>query len=488
MKKILEIFILTIVSILILPQSISALENKEDLIKKIAPDGVHATFKMKKPTNTDEADFNVNGYVNNLFQVPGYIVIAGCYQEPYTDCTVTIQTEDYQSEWDSTLGQLITIQGWSETYNIQATYDEPIANETVNNYMNQLNDFDKDPTAYYIVEDLSLINYYLTSNKSELWNPNASGRALKYSTINNITKGSNITYYLDTRAGNQDETLMYESAFGPMTIFYNGYAYGTKTEGIYLKRVIYIPQTTEDTKEAYIQAAQKRINNYLGNSSVTISYGGLLSSLKADSEDPNFPITSDGNYYNITIQNRTYKFYIIKGLEEQLTEPTYQGTDIASQIEITSKDSTIPLDTALTVQNITNNAIKDKIGTENYKSYDISLYSESKEKQIEKLENGKFLVKIPIPSELNNKELIVYYITANGTIEEHPVTIKDGYATFETNHFSTYTLAEIPNNTPTINNPNTQDNILTYITTSIICLFGIIGITQYQKNINNHNN
>ena len=33
----------------------------------------------------------------------------------------------------------------------------------------------------------------------------------------------------------QDETLMYESAFGPMSVFYNGYSYGLKDQGLYLK-------------------------------------------------------------------------------------------------------------------------------------------------------------------------------------------------------------------------------------------------------------
>ena len=430
-------------------------ENDADtLIKKIAPDGENAVFKVKKPTSGTEGDFLINGYVNNLLQLEDCEITAGCYEEPYTSCTINIRTDDYDSTWID--GEEVVVSGWKKTYNINVTYDEPKTHSVINNYFSKLNNFnDYDPSTCYFVEDLSLINYYLTSDKSELWNSGAPSRALKFSTLNSVTSNSNVNYYLDVRAGMQAEDLMYESAFGPMSIFYNGYSYGTKEEGIYLKRVIYIPQNTENTKEAFIEAAQKRINDYLGNSSVVVSYGGLLSSLPEGSEDEGYPITSDGNYYNIKIGSRTYKFYIVKGTDTQLAEPTYAGLDLGSKIEITSEDSSIPLDTSLTVKNVNDSSIKDKIGTENYKSYDISLYSDAKSAKIEKLENGKFTVKIPVPTELNGKELVVYYITTTGEKEEHEVIIKDGYAVFTTDHFSTYTLAEKVSNAETTNETST---------------------------------
>lgn len=317
-------------------------ENDADtIIKKIAPDGENATFYMKKPTTMEECDFVINGYVSNLLAGEGYNVYGFYYQE--TDvCEVSITSLDYSSysSWDDDVGGLVEhTTGWEKKYELKVTFVEPKTNSVINNYFSKLNNFDSsDPSTYYIIEDLSLINYYLTSNKSELWNTGAPGRALKYSTLNNVTSGSNVTYFLDVRAGSQDETLMYESAFGPMSVFYNGYSYGTKEEGLYLKRVIYIPETTENTKEAFVAAAQKRINDYLGNStSAVVSYGGTLSSLPEFSEDEEYPITSDGNYYNIKVGNRTYKFYIVKAGSDKLVEPTYIGTDIESKIEITSE-------------------------------------------------------------------------------------------------------------------------------------------------------
>lgn len=470
-----------LISFLLFISNINAEENGDELIKKIAPDGKNAVFKMKRPTSQIEGDFNINGYVNNVFKDDGYVIQAACLSEPYEDCIVEIYSKDYESNWNT--GE--TIKGWKSEYNIKVTYEEPNENSIINGYEKKLNDFDSsNPSTYYMIEDLSLINYYLTSNKSELWNTGAPGRALKYSTINNITNGSNVTYYIDARAGNQDESLMYESAFGPMSIFYNGYLYLTKEEGVYLKRVIYIPKDTKNDVNSYILEAQKRINNYLGSSSkVKITYGGKLSDLDEFAEDIDYPISSDdGNYYNIRVGDRTYKFYIIKADSDKLVNPTYIATDIVSNIQITSNDSKIPLDTLVTVKNINDNSFKDKIGTNNYKIYDINLYSDANNSKIEKLDNGKFLVKIPIPKQLDNKNLIVYYITSSGEKEKHEVIVKNGLATFETNHFSTYILAE--NNiikNEVISNPKTEDNIYLYIGTTLLSLVLMLGIYLYFK-------
>lgn len=463
--KLLGVLLFIFGTILILPSDVYALGNYEDLIKKIAPDG-NIVIKAKEPTSGEEAYSLLTGYFGNLLQLDGCIVSSW---------------SNSSDSYDSIIINIYNIASdMSEDYTLKATYDTPKSNSVVEDYLNNL----KSDDTYY-VEDLSLINYYLTGDKSELWNPGAPGRALKFSTLNNVTNGSNVNYYIDVRRGNQDESLMYEAAAGPMSVFYNDYLYGIKDEWLYLKRVIYIPENTENTKEAFIAAAQKRINNYLGNDSVVVSYGGLLSSLPEDSEDEECPIVSDGNYYNIKIGNRTYKFYIVKASSDKLVEPTYLGTNIESNIQITSVDSSIPLDTSLTVKNVNDSSIKDIIGTENYKSYDISLYSDAKGAKIEKLENGKFLVKIPVPTELNGKDLIVYYIASDGTKEEHEVTIEDGYAIFETNHFSTYILAENTTTEETIENPQTSDNVLLYVTLGIISLIGLNGTTTVYLKRNN---
>ena len=433
-------------------------DDIDNIIQKVSPDGENITFYMKAPTTDEEADMAINGYLGRLISGEDYTYY-GMYNFDDSMCSVEFYSEDYSPErpdyvnWDHQTAQppMIPQTGWKKIYNLKATFVDPATNPTVISVFNKLKNFSmmNEPNLndYYVIEDLSLINYYLTSTKSELWNPGAPGRALRYSSINEITKGLNVTYYLDIRAGIQDENLMFESALGPMSIFYNGSSYGTKEQGLYLRRVLYISEDTDNSTSAYAAAAQARIAEYLGNDSVTVQFGGALSSLPEGSEDMELPVTGhDGNYYNVTVAGRTYKFYILKGIAAQLKEPTYIGSDINSKIEITSQDSSIPLDAALTVKNVTDASIKDKIGTENYKSYDISIYSDAKGAKIEKLANGKFEVKIPVPAELEGKTLIVYYFTTAGEKEEHEVSVEkvEGvtYAIFTTDHFSVYTLAE----------------------------------------------
>ena len=45
--------------------------DADTLVKKIAPDGENAVFKVKKPTSIEEGDLLINGYVNNLLQLEG---------------------------------------------------------------------------------------------------------------------------------------------------------------------------------------------------------------------------------------------------------------------------------------------------------------------------------------------------------------------------------------------------------------------------------
>lgn len=119
----------------------------------------------------------------------------------------------------------------------------------------------------------------------------------------------------------------------------------------------------------------------------------------------------------------------------------------------------------------------------------MKLFSNSIDNYITKLDDGTFEVKLPIKEELKDKNLTVYYVDDNNKIEEHKVTIKDGYAIFTTNHFSIYTLAE---QTSTVeeqpeenktNNPQTSDNINIYTSILLISTIGVISLSYiYIKN------
>ena len=109
---------------------------------------------------------------------------------------------------------------------------------------------------------------------------------------------------------------------------------------------------------------------------------------------------------------------------------------------------------------------EEKLGTDNYISYDINLYSAAKNAKIEKLKNGLFEVSIPVPTKL----------------EEYEVIVNNGMVTFKTNHFSVYTLSEKLEVKE--NNPKTGDQIMTWISLGIISLIGLTGTLVYRKRYN----
>jgi len=474
MKKVIKVFSFMFMTFLFFGViNVNATEYEENLIKRIAPDGENATLKTVKPKSENESDTMLTSLFDKLISEPGYYVGGYCEEEDLTDCTVSI--EDIREGGT-----------FSKTYKIRVTYDEPNNLSVIDDYKSKIKAFNpNDLSTFYHVEDLGLINYYMTSAKSELWNPSAGARALKYSNeIIKLTNGSNISFSLDVRAGDQAPVYMHESAFGGMNIYYNDYCYGSTGHGVHLRRVLYIPENTEDTTGAYMAAAKARIDEYLGaDNGITITYGGLLSTLVEVTEEygPFYYTDStvnnedtDGNYYIFTIKGKEYRFYIMKGTAEQLISPSYLGSELATNIRITSGSSAVPLDAALKVSTVINDDINKVLGTNDYKAYDIRLYSNGKGAYIEKLDNGKFLVKIPVPKEYEGKDLFIYYINSNNKTEKHNVTIQNGFASFETDHFSTYILTPL-SNVVDIDNPQTGDNLLLYIALGTMSLIGLVG-------------
>lgn len=520
MKKIKYVAFLLV--LFIIPFSVNAEEiDRDKLINSIVPDGVNLTYKGIKPSSYEEAYSMIGVIASKLDQTAideGYEAYGDCNPNDFTDCIIDISDG----------------QGWQESYNITITYDEPSTSDItkyspiINGFLNSFEVDFMDTSTYFKVEDLSLVNYFLTGDKSELWNLGAASRAIKFSNANDYTGGADITYDLAIGLGEQGEDLMYETAGGGMTIYYDGYAYAYTFGGVYLRRVIYIPESTNDDPDSYITAAKQRIDSYLGNNDVTISLGGALNTLDQDALDEFVDVNdTDGNYYNIKIGNRTYKFYIIKSSNIP-EKPVYKAKNIDTKIVITSTDSSIPLDTSISAKVVNFEDIKELLDTNNFISYNIALFSSAKNTLIEELDNGKFLVTIPVPDDLKGKTLTVYYLTSENKLEEHEVTVnEDGTITFETNHFSTYTIAEkiaatnteqnndsntntentqtntnqntttntqtttdkteekeeVVNDTTTTqtSNPKTGDNVMIYASILVICVVGISGIFIYKK-------
>ena len=151
-------------------------------------------------------------------------------------------------------------------------------------------------------------------------------------------------------------------------------------------------------------------------------------------------------YYTLTINDIEYKFLVVKDSSKVNDNRALITSDVGSNVTISAETALIPFDTLIQVSKITNGSEYDKIikilEVANSEMLDLKLYSNSIGEYITKLDNGKFEVKIPIRESLKGKDLVVYYVDENDKVVEYVVAIEDGYAVFETDHFSIYTLTE----------------------------------------------
>ena len=139
----------------------------------------------------------------------------------------------------------------------------------------------------------------------------------------------------------------------------------------------------------------------------------------------------------------------------------------------------------LNVNSITSGEIYNRVQTalnnkvNKFVVYDIKITSENVIVQ----PNGKVEIKIPIPSDFDSSNLVVYRIDDDGTENKYEVEVEtinnNKYAVFETDHFSTYVLAE-SNEQLQSNNEIVDNTIVPYaqlpqtgVTIVVILLIGI---------------
>ena len=154
---------------------------------------------------------------------------------------------------------------------------------------------------------------------------------------------------------------------------------------------------------------------------------------------------------------------VIADLGENKTEENNKNitkTDSKTNIKLEATTSVIPNDTTMSIAEITSgetfNQVKNNLtGIKNFKAFNITLKSNNKNIQ----PNGKVKISIPIPERFDISKLIIYRIEDDGAKTTYQSKVENGYATFETDHFSTYVLAETSSNETKDNtNNNTGKN------------------------------
>ncbi len=415
-------------------------------------------------------------------------------------------------------------------------YDENIKKqleELIKNFPKDIENFE--------VSDLELINYWMNI-KDELDDhlDNYSGQLKSY--LNH----ANIDFYVDNRAG--DDSSFYNIRKGIATLSYDGIIYYVDTFlGTKATNIIAVPDDTtdvlvaaqkrideylgakdlvkielggkiadwiEDYKKEIEESSKEYYNNtynmykssYDSCKSVNGEESTVCESIIPDQYKTfeayqtfiNFSFddyevfdmlesSGETSYYTAEINGIKHNF-LIKKDSSLMKKPYLNTSDLNTNVSITTESANIPLDTSIKSKKITEGTDYDKImetlNVTESDTYDLTLYSNTLGEFIKKLDNGSFAVKLPIEKKFEGKDLIVYYVTTDNKIEEHEVTVKDGFASFTTNHFSIYTLAEkkveVPTEEPKVEEPQKEEQSIspkTGDTFSIYLLLIILGIT-----------
>ncbi len=399
-----------------------------------------------KPANAEDGIAFMVADAFNMEHYPTFDLNPETFSEDFSTCVVTYMSDTAKEEKHT-----IAV-SWADNNAVKQQVDAILEN------LPKGEDMGGWYAPYiYKVNDLELINYWLTCTE-DTDNINAlinySDEFKKYIGYKNFA--------IDIRMGDGD--FFYTFAGGIADFKYKGVTYAATQMEVQADHILYVPDDTANTPEAFLDAAKKRIDAYVGADKVQLAYPrtvfGLLDALHfaetGEHLDPTEDlytgvdgITADDFCCVATINGLQHHLVIKKGSSKMVT-PKYQNVDVQSDVAVSATDASVPLDTTIEVEKLTEGETYDKIieilDVDKNVTFDISLYSASLGENITKLKNGVFEVKIPVPTEWEGEDLAVYYITADDEVEEHEVTpVTEGNATFaifETNHFSIYTLAE----------------------------------------------
>lgn len=244
---------------------------------------------------------------------------------------------------------------------------------------------------------------------------------------------STITISFEPGAGGTDGGLnlwTFESGT-KITISKNGTVYDTRLMGRECTiPVITVPSNISDSE----------LNSYLKNliTSKYNEFGTAITKIVKGIEDTN-DLPNITNGYTV-YSDYGMTSYIIVNKEKSTI---INKVDTETNIKLETANGVIPENTVLKVASITEGTTLDTVKkalseVKNIKVFDINLLSNGAKIQ----PNGKVKISIPIPSDIDKSKLAVYRVADNGDKTEYAVTINGDVATFETDHFSIYVLAE----------------------------------------------
>lgn len=464
-KRVLSILLAVTMLCLFVPTTVFAATNKaeEYYNNVIANDAVNGVFRLNSIefTNdrTTQENLNKEEFICDRFFTQKYstnqIEVLASYDSDNPDKFIISV-----SYWDDPADMEGNHENPDYTYSAEAriAFNEgnAAAKATVDRYADLLKGTSSgdaiNPITIYM-EDMDVINM-LFNTKGEV----DDSLLINYSSeFKSILNHSNITAAFAGRPGERYSAT--RTAMGPLGLMHKDYVYSVVDFVIFhASNIFFVPTSTADTTDAIAAAAKARIERYIGKE-VTVEFvgapsddddglSGSVSTLRDLYGVDNYDFST---YYNITIDGKTYPFFIFRD-DSRMIDTSFETGDIISGAKITSDSAYVPNDSVIEISEIdkssdTAKALLAAFGLTDGRSFDIKLNSITKGAYISRLDDGTFKVYIPLTDDMRSGgALVAYYRNSNGTVEEHPVTIEGDYATFVTNHFSIYTLGFETNN------------------------------------------
>lgn len=448
-KKLVLFLVLLLLTVIVLSSDVFA---SEDIFDKLLTDGKLVVHSVK-PTDKDMAYTIVYEYMLMDKYPDYYINYNDSFNEDFTKCTIYYGKDHLAKDTDP-----------SKEIEISYVYDKDVKT-VVDSLINRLEGKDT-----FDLNEMELINYFLNSSKDSSMIDYSSElkKAIDYK-----------NFSVDVRLG--DDHQFYTARGGNAVFTYNGTVYYVRAmTTAQAKHIIYVEDNTTDVlaaikarlikvfntdfnvresdtvanfltteKQAYIDIynGDRHLQQQYNSAE---EYANAMMNESYYDEEGWYHFIMDSSvyekYYTLTINNKEYNFLVVKDSSKINNNVNLITNDVESDITISTKSASIPLDTLIQVSKITKGTEYDRIikllEVTNGEMFDLKLYSNSIGKNVTKLSNGTFEVKIPVSETLKGKDLMAYYVDDNNKITGYKVIVKDGYATFTTDHFSIYTLAE----------------------------------------------
>lgn len=364
-------------------------------------------------------------------------------------------------------------------------------------------------------DDLSWINMLLANDLNDLLSSQfITGSAAKY-LFGPITKlNSDVDLIFDNRLGQMNsvendinnpkwlnEDLIEIMFSGEFPVFYKGTLYENFSDTrfyIYYASSINIPNTT--SADNYISVAEKRIKDYLNSDEyeikVTQTNYNIFDNIM-DVVEPEFLEGTISNIYNLNIRHdgksSNFKFVLKKVPEENIKVPEINYLEEEYKILMKTTSSDIPNNSVIKVNKVDENTDRQSnielvLNTDKAVAYEITLQGSNG--LIKEVKNGVVTIKIPLPEGFDESNAKIYYVSEDGSKkEEFDVTFETineiRYIVFNTNHFSTYVVAEKESVkaelTSVEENPKTSDTIFNSVLIGVISLVSLTGCIIYKK-------